>query len=59
MKIYLLMLPCMLLLGSLFLTAFVWAMRHDQFEDLEGEKFRILAAEDPAPAARAEGAAGR
>ncbi|HEY9723603.1 MAG TPA: cbb3-type cytochrome oxidase assembly protein CcoS [Oscillatoriaceae cyanobacterium] len=46
MRLMLFMLPCMLLLGGVFLTLFVWAMRHDQFEDLEGEKYRMLRDDD-------------
>lgn len=36
------MLPFMLTLGALLVALLVWAIRSDQFEDLEGEKHRIF-----------------
>ena len=36
------LLPIALLLGTLGLAAFVWALRSGQFEDLEGAAYRAL-----------------
>lgn len=36
------LIPAALLLGGLGLGAFLWALRSDQFEDLDGEAERIL-----------------
>lgn len=38
----LLLIPCALLLGGVGLTAFLWALRSGQFEDLDGAASRIL-----------------
>lgn len=42
MDLLLLILPCMLVVGAVLLGGFIWAVRADQFEDLEGEKHRIF-----------------
>lgn len=42
MSLMLFMLPFMLALGGALLAVFLWAVRQDQFEDLEGEKHRIF-----------------
>ncbi len=36
------LLPIALLLGTLGLAAFMWALRSGQFEDLEGAAYRAL-----------------
>ena len=36
------LIPAALLLGLLGLAAFLWALRHDQFDDLDGAAHRIL-----------------
>lgn len=36
------LIPIALFLGLLGLTAFLWALRSGQFEDLEGAAYRIL-----------------
>jgi cbb3-type cytochrome oxidase maturation protein len=43
--------PLALLLGGLGLTAFLWALRSGQFDDLEGAAYRILEddREEPSP----------
>lgn len=41
-----LLIPLALLLGFLGLMGFLWALRHNQFEDLEGPAHRILNDED-------------
>jgi len=40
------LIPVALGLGGLGLVGFFWAMRHDQFEDLEGAAHRVLLDED-------------
>jgi cbb3-type cytochrome oxidase maturation protein len=42
MSLFLFMLPFMLAVGGVVLGGFVWAVRADQFDDLEGEKHRIF-----------------
>lgn len=42
MDLLLFMLPFMLAIGGALLGCLIWAVRSDQFEDLEGEKHRIL-----------------
>jgi cbb3-type cytochrome oxidase maturation protein len=50
MTILLVLIPLGLVLLGLAIAAFVWAVRHGQFDDLEGEGERILYDEDrPAP----------
>ena len=56
MNILALLIPVSLALGLLALAAFLWLLRHDQFEDPEGQATRFLsdryddrpADEDPA-----------
>lgn len=42
MDILLLLIPLALLLGIIWLAAFMWALKHNQYEDLEGAAHRIL-----------------
>ena len=42
MSIVLLLVPLALLLGLGFLAAYVWAVRHDQFEDGDTPAVRML-----------------
>ena len=42
MNILALLIPASLFLGLLALAAFLWLLRHDQFEDPEGHAMRIL-----------------
>ncbi|WP_170121124.1 cbb3-type cytochrome oxidase assembly protein CcoS [Halomonas denitrificans] len=46
MNILYLLIPLSLILLGLAVWAFFWAVRHDQFEDLEGPAYRILFDED-------------
>lgn len=46
MTVLAILVPAALGLGGLGLVAFFWAMRHDQFEDLEGDARRVLIEED-------------
>ncbi len=47
MTILLLLIPLSVLLMGIAIAAFVWAARHDQFEDLEAEGSRILFEDEP------------
>ncbi|KHQ50098.1 MULTISPECIES: cbb3-type cytochrome oxidase assembly protein CcoS [Mameliella] len=46
MTILLLLIPVTLAMGTVGLGAFFWAMRHDQFDDPDGDARRILQTED-------------
>lgn len=46
MSILYLLIPLSLILLGLAVWAFFWAVKHDQFEDLEGPAYRILFDED-------------
>ena len=54
MNVLLILMPAALFLGGLGLLAFLWSLRSNQYEDLEGEAERILFDERPAGAARPE-----
>lgn len=51
--ILILLIPLSILLMGIAIAAFVWAARHDQFEDLEAEGSRILFDEEPSEGTRA------
>jgi cbb3-type cytochrome oxidase maturation protein len=42
------LIPIALFLGALGLAAFLWALRSQQFEDLDGAASRILFDDEPA-----------
>lgn len=42
MSVLLYLIPIALFLGLIGLTAFVWSLKSGQYEDLEGEAYRIL-----------------
>jgi cbb3-type cytochrome oxidase maturation protein len=44
-----LLIPLALFLGLCGLTAFFWAMKAGQFDDMDGAAMRILIDEDPEP----------
>ncbi|MBV7257415.1 cbb3-type cytochrome oxidase assembly protein CcoS [Pacificimonas sp. WHA3] len=48
------LIPIALGLGLAGLAAFFWAMKHDQFEDLDGAALRILNEDEDEVAARPE-----
>jgi len=54
MNSLLLLIPFALLLGAIGLAAFLWALRHGQFEDLDGAASRILF-DDPNPTEKHHG----
>ncbi len=43
------LIPISLFLGVLSLTAFWWCLRDDQFDDLEGDSYRVLDDSDDLP----------
>lgn len=49
MNAILYLIPITLVLGVLFLAAFRWALQNDQYEDVEGDRYRILQASDDTP----------
>ncbi len=50
MNILVILIPVSLILGGLGLTAFLWSLRDNQYEDLEGDAWRILSEDDePGP----------
>ncbi|MEL6551568.1 MAG: cbb3-type cytochrome oxidase assembly protein CcoS [Pseudomonadota bacterium] len=46
MNILVVLVPCSLLLGLGALAAFIWTLRHRQYDDLEGDAARILLEEE-------------
>ena len=56
MSILYLLIPLSLILLGLAVWAFFWAVKHDQFEDLEGPAYRILFDEDENDRPREPGA---
>lgn len=56
MTALLVLIPIALLLGVLGLVAFVWALRKGQFDDLEGDAWRILNDDERPLKANAAGA---
>jgi cbb3-type cytochrome oxidase maturation protein len=49
MNILVVLIPVSLILGGLGLAAFLWSLRHDQYEDLEGDAWRILSEDEDTP----------
>jgi len=43
------LIPVSLTLGTLGLVAFLWTLRNNQYEDLEGDAWRILSDDDEGP----------
>ena len=48
MDILLFLIPCALLLSGIGLGLFFWAVRQNQFDDLEGPRWKILYEDAPA-----------
>ena len=46
MEILLYLLPLSLVLGLIALVGFLWALNSEQFEDMEGNAWRVLNDED-------------
>lgn len=49
MSALIVLIPVSIGMGLVGLGAFFWAMRKDQFEDPEGNAWRVLAPENPPP----------
>lgn len=49
MNILVVLIPVSLILGGLGLAAFLWSLRSNQYEDLEGDAWRILSEDDTGP----------
>ena len=49
MSVLYIVLPLSLLLGALFLGAFIWSVRRGQLDDLETPALRMLADDEQAP----------
>lgn len=49
MNILLYLIPIALTLGAIGLFAFIWALKNDQYDDLEGSANRILFDDDEQP----------
>ncbi len=52
MNVLVFLIPVSLFLGGLGLAAFLWSLRANQYEDLEGDAWRILSEDDDQPAPR-------
>ena len=48
MNVLAILIPVSLCLGGLGLLAFVWSLRADQYEDLDGAAWRVLLDDDAA-----------
>ena len=48
MNILIVLIPVSVCLGAIGLAGCIWSLRHNQYEDLEGDAARILL-EDPEP----------
>jgi cbb3-type cytochrome oxidase maturation protein len=49
MNVLVFLIPVSLILGGLGLAAFLWTLRSNQYDDLEGDAWRILSEDDKAP----------
>ena len=49
MNILVILIPASLVLGGLGLLAFLWSLRANQYEDLDGDAWRILSDDDQPP----------
>lgn len=49
MNILVILIPVSLILGGLGLAAFLWSLRSNQYDDLEGDAWRILSDDDKGP----------
>ena len=57
MNVLIYLIPAALLLGLLGLCGFLWALKHDQFDDLDGAAARVLDDDEAPPAPQAAGPA--
>ncbi len=49
MNVMVVLIPVSLLLGAVGLAAFLWTVRHDQYDDDQGNAARILLDDDTPP----------
>ncbi len=49
MNVLLILMPVSLILAALGLIAFLWSLRSRQYEDLDGDAWRILLDDDSPP----------
>ncbi len=49
MNILVILIPVSLTLGAIGLIAFLWSLRADQYDDMDGAAWRILLDDDAAP----------
>jgi len=49
MNVLVILIPVSLILGGLGALAFIWTLRHDQYDDPDGDAWRILLDEDTPP----------
>ena len=47
MNVLIILVPVSLSLAFVGLLAFLWTLRNEQYEDLEGDAWRILSEDDP------------
>ncbi len=51
MNVLVFLIPVSLILGGLGLAAFLWSLKSNQYEDLDGDAWRILSDDDKPPSA--------
>ncbi len=51
MNVLVILIPVSLILGGLGLVAFLWSLKSNQYEDLDGDAWRILSDDDTQPPA--------
>ena len=49
MNVLVILIPVSLILGGVGLAAFLWTLRNNQYEDLDGDAWRILSEDDQPP----------
>ena len=52
MNILVVLVPVSLTLACLAFGVFVWTLRHEQYDDLEGDAWRIISEDDEDPGSR-------
>lgn len=50
MNVLVILIPVSLILAAVALVAFLWTLRNDQYDDLDGDAWRILSEDDDDPA---------
>ena len=49
MNVLVILIPVSLILGGMRIVAFLWTVRHNQYEDIEGDAARILFDDEDEP----------